>query len=442
MAGPITPIIYNFNGVDANPDPNFTALLNAIQRVSNQGAGTNAATNIAYLTGVTHGANCEEYITIGTKPGTGNSVALIARAITTSLLALSGYEWVFTDAAGTDTMQMFRLDNAVGTQLGSTVNQEWAAGDGLFIKPTGTTLEGYWNNAGTWTLKLTTTDATYASGGNVVLAVLGTTGRVDDLGGGTAVNLAGTSPITFGQSGALSDTDPLAGSSSITFGQSGALSDVLGLAGSSSIAFSQSGALSDTVNLVGASSILFGQTGDLTQVNPLAGASNITFGQSANLTDTLGLAGNSAVVFGQSGDLTDTKPLAGTSAIVFGGTADLTAGGGYFGNSTITFGQSSALSDVSNLAGSSPILFGQTANLSLAHALAGLSTIVFGGQGTLYAPTIDIPETDWYRTSSLPIEQNRNLIAINLNDTSLVVNQRDSTLPIEQNNPRNGVNSH
>lgn len=75
---------------------------------------------------------------------------------------------------------------------------------------------------------------------------------------------------------------------------------------------------------------------------------------------------------------------------------------------------------------------------------AGFRSLIAGVLGrfasTPQPPITDIPDTDWYRYSMLPIEQNRNSSAINVNDWDLSVNERESQVGIQQNRPRNGVN--
>lgn len=182
-----TPILEDFNGTDANPiGGNWTGLLNNLQRLSNQGKGT-ATQNVAYYNARQWSANCEAYVTIVTKPGTGGFIEVSLRLKDmSSTSTVDGYSARLTVVAGAnnDTLTLRRIDNGTDTQL-STTTQEITDGDSIGFIAVGSRLE-LWHktSSGAWTLKTTATDTTYTAGGYLGLTIISSTAVVDNYGGG------------------------------------------------------------------------------------------------------------------------------------------------------------------------------------------------------------------------------------------------------------------
>jgi hypothetical protein len=135
------------------------------------------------------GVDQEMYITINTIPNVGSAISIIARGQDTgNVTTIDGYIVTYTRVAGTDTCNIQRLDNGVGTTLGSTISQEIAAGDSIGIQVRGSTIEGFYRSgSGAWVSLGTRTDTTYTAAGQLCVIGQGTTARLSNFGGGTYV---------------------------------------------------------------------------------------------------------------------------------------------------------------------------------------------------------------------------------------------------------------
>lgn len=132
-------------------------------------------------------ATAEGWYTIATLPGAGAVCYLDIRIANPGGATLDSYETVYTQAAGTDTVQVYRVDTGSPTQLGSTINQDFAAGDGLGLSATGSTIEVWRRSSGTWASLGSRTDSTYSAAGYIGIGLQNATARLDDFGGGTYV---------------------------------------------------------------------------------------------------------------------------------------------------------------------------------------------------------------------------------------------------------------
>lgn len=154
----------------------------AIPGGTNSVAGWNAST---------FGVDEEAYLTVSTKPGTGGQVMAFVRMTTLVLATVDAYGVYLTNNAGTDTIAIQRVDNAVPTSLTST-SREVAAGDKIGIRVIGNTITAWHYSGGAWAEVLSTTDSTYGSAGYIGMASTDTTTRIDDFGGGIIHNTGGT----------------------------------------------------------------------------------------------------------------------------------------------------------------------------------------------------------------------------------------------------------
>lgn len=119
----------------------------------------------------------------------------------------------------------------------------------------------------------------------------------------------------------------MAGTTTLTFGQTGALTAMGALAGSTPLVFGQTGALTGKGALAGSTPLVFGQTGALTGSGALAGTTTLVFGQSGTLTPPAGsMAGQTDLTFGATGTMTGIGALAGTASITFGASASTDSG--------------------------------------------------------------------------------------------------------------------
>ena len=156
MAFPSTAILDDFNRADENPlsqggtwSGPIGSADSQLKVVSNQAApGANAVSN-SYR-GTSHGPDCETYCTVTTKPATGQRIALFLRLAELGTNGLDGYVVYFYPEA-TFTVYIYRIDNAVWTQLGASVGLIWSAGDSLRFEAFGSPLTVYRKaSGGSW----------------------------------------------------------------------------------------------------------------------------------------------------------------------------------------------------------------------------------------------------------------------------------------------------
>jgi hypothetical protein len=103
--------------------------------------------------------------------------------------APNGYRILFTDnAAGSDTLQLYRVNGGVFTQLGSTFTGTIASAQKIGIDAVGTTISAYSTTGGVWSTRVTSTDAAWSSGSLAIIATANDS--LDDFGGGASVAAA------------------------------------------------------------------------------------------------------------------------------------------------------------------------------------------------------------------------------------------------------------
>lgn len=197
MAFPTTSVLDDFTGVSAVLTTPWTGRIRGTGTESGllarNGSGlcatnTNGTTYSAsaWRSDQTYGPDCEVYVTVSTKPGSGNPFELYARLSSPGTASVSGYRLYVTDVgAGTDTWEVQRIDTNVETKLGATITQELTAGDKIGMAIVGSTIEVWWNTGGSWSLLGTRSDSTYSADGNIGLGHWFSTTRSDDFGGGT-----------------------------------------------------------------------------------------------------------------------------------------------------------------------------------------------------------------------------------------------------------------
>jgi RHS repeat-associated protein len=179
---PTTSVLDNFNRTENPLSTNWVSpLLGAIQANGSTAQGGSAQNASVYTTDFA--GDTEVYATISTKPDSGQALALGLRGRDTgSVSTIDGYDLVIVVQSGTDTWMIRRVDNGVATTLASGT-QEYASGDQFGLSIIGTTLTAYYNGM----VLGSATDTTYAAAGKLSLTIIGTSARVDDFGGGSAL---------------------------------------------------------------------------------------------------------------------------------------------------------------------------------------------------------------------------------------------------------------
>lgn len=193
---PTTSVLDSFTGSDEGPiTTNWTTPLwasdNTLRRVSNQLARTasGAAWGDAYVDLGSYGADTEIYCEVPTK----SSIELYLRVSSEGTDLIDGYEFNAT-SAGTAHNLNYVVDGAF-TQMGATFSQAWANSDSWGYEGIGTALVAYFKSGvGAWSAAASRTDSTHAGSGRIALGINGSTGRVDNVGGGTVIPAAGGQP--------------------------------------------------------------------------------------------------------------------------------------------------------------------------------------------------------------------------------------------------------
>lgn len=184
-----TPLLDNFDRADAaSLGANWTDLFNGCAIASNQAAGEAAGANFCMWNVATYGPDCEAWIEFSALPGNNLTFGVYLGLVDTgSVVNIDGYLVSFVhQTGGTDIVRITRITNAVGTQLGADISQEFAATDYLGIRrvvSTGTISALRFDGTDT-TVIGTRTDTTYTAVGNLALTIEGTTGRINSFGGG------------------------------------------------------------------------------------------------------------------------------------------------------------------------------------------------------------------------------------------------------------------
>jgi parallel beta-helix repeat protein len=205
---PTTGTLDNFNRSNEGPPPsaswaNTTGLSGSLQVTSNQAAGSSASpaagTNAAYWNVTTFGPEAEAFVTVATKPGTNQGVAVAVRLREVGTVNVDGYRCLFVTRSGTDEFLIQRVDNGTTTTLGAVMAQELSAGQKFGCEAIGSTIALYYYNGSTWASLGSRTDSTYPAAGYIGADSTSTTARLDDFSGGTRNQEADvTAPVISG----------------------------------------------------------------------------------------------------------------------------------------------------------------------------------------------------------------------------------------------------
>ncbi len=196
---PTTGVLSSFTGVDENPISeggnwtNAAYTAHGLQRIGNQLAGSTAsAANDAYWNVSSYGPDSEIYTDIATADtGGADAFILIVRM---QLADGDAYSIEFGTDGDVFQVRKFRVDNAVPTQLGSSLYPDYSAGASAGGEMVGSTLVPYLKTGGSWTALTSSSDATYSAAGYLNIYITGNVWRLDNFGGGTYVPPAGLPP--------------------------------------------------------------------------------------------------------------------------------------------------------------------------------------------------------------------------------------------------------
>lgn len=162
------------------------------------------------------------------------------------------------------------------------------------------------------------------------------------------------------------------------------------LAGSSFVTFSQTGALTGAGALAGPSTITILPAGTLAAKGALAGSSTVTFSPAGTLTAKGALAGSPTFTLSPAGTLAGKGALAGPSTVTFAPVGTLGGKGALAGPTTIVLSPAGTLQGSTALTATTTLVFSPAATLAGSGALLGVSTVVFAPVGTLVVPLAQI----------------------------------------------------
>jgi len=181
-------LLSDFHGPNESPilEANRWFKLNSdnttnLTRSGNKAASSSSVTGESYYTPGLFGPIVEVYCTIDTMPASGNNIDITLRIQNAGgASSYHGYRLRMLDTAGTDQLQLARVDSSILTNIGTPLDRNFSVGEKIGIRCVKNVIEGWYYSGGVWTLGTTALDNTYPNAGNVALHIRGTTGRVSD----------------------------------------------------------------------------------------------------------------------------------------------------------------------------------------------------------------------------------------------------------------------
>lgn len=195
-AFPSTPILETFTGADSTSPANSNwtnaelAGSSGLAIISNGAApgGTGGRWG-GYWNAATFGPSAEAYATVSNIGSTAEG-AICDRLANIGSGTTNGYCVMWADA--TSEVRIYRIDNEVLTQLGSSATQTITTTDRVGIKTIGDQICSWFSdNGGAWTQLDCQTDSTYSAGGRIGMILNGSASvaAMDDFGGGDTVGM-------------------------------------------------------------------------------------------------------------------------------------------------------------------------------------------------------------------------------------------------------------
>lgn len=195
MTFPTTSVLDNFNRANGGLGANWSNAL-----VSGDGSfaiNTNvvAAAGAGFSSGwwtASFGPASEVIVDIPTLAGNNTDIDIYIRIVNPGASNITSYLADYHQQAGTDLVIFQRQDDSSTlVQVGSTVNQDFTAADSFGLEGIGSTFRLMRKTGGTWSqLGSNYTDSTRSAAGFIGMDMQGTTGRLDNFGGGTVVTSA------------------------------------------------------------------------------------------------------------------------------------------------------------------------------------------------------------------------------------------------------------
>lgn len=262
-------VLDNFNRANGDLGANWTTGVdgsaNALTINTNAARATSTGTFCSgYWNAATFGADVSFYIVGNNNWGSGGSKGWVyGRLQSTGTSGVDGYAAEVT-SLGTWEIRLYRIDNNVYTQLGSTGtgSGNFTSGDAVGLECLGSAIKAYSREGGTWTQEASATDSTYTAAGHTGLGlnVSGSTHAITDIVGGTVGGtITGTSAITLtAPTVSASGAETISGTAAITLTPSTvAASGVETMTGTAAVALPAVtvAATGDVVTVLGAGAI-------------------------------------------------------------------------------------------------------------------------------------------------------------------------------------------
>jgi hypothetical protein len=189
---PTTGPLDNFERANENPIAvNWSGPIRVgdaqMQLLSAQMKGSAVGDNSSYWDLQTFGPDAEAWITIVTKPATGDFIQLFLRTVDPGLGTMDGYSCLVNVAAGTDTVEFYRYDNGAFIGIGTNLPVEFDAGNAFGIQMIGSDLRAF-RYDGAWAEVNSVVDTTYAAAGYIGVRAFENVSNLvvtNDFGGGT-----------------------------------------------------------------------------------------------------------------------------------------------------------------------------------------------------------------------------------------------------------------
>lgn len=195
MAFPTTSVLDSFTRADESPiagnwsnDTYARGSGNGVVLTSNQilaavaSSGTDQA---AWWSAAPFGPDCEAFVEMAVKPSSSEYLGVELRIDSPGTGGIDGYGIYFIN----DTIEIYRITNALFLQNGAAISQAFSSGDSLGVNMVGDTINVYRKTGGSWGTSLgTRTDSTFTAAGFIGVYFLtpgAITVRADNFGGGT-----------------------------------------------------------------------------------------------------------------------------------------------------------------------------------------------------------------------------------------------------------------
>lgn len=203
--GPVNGVLDDFNRADENPLVTTGMWENEIDldgnvpcRIISNALVHQVSGDGTCYTDATYGPPSECFFSIPDDGGsTGNYAGCYIRVVDAGGNTPDGYHgrWI-NNSTGTDSAEIYRMDDGGDTLIAGPFSQEFSAGDRLLLRGIGATICLDYYNGATWSELgcVSGGDSTYSAAGRIGAGTNTQNIPLDDFGGGTLPTAAGAFP--------------------------------------------------------------------------------------------------------------------------------------------------------------------------------------------------------------------------------------------------------